>query len=71
MRWTGGKTAVYSCGTSVIRTGDDEGAIVSMSVRPARFVFGPGPRNDWQAELYRPGGDNGTQAMRRYAVPQK
>lgn len=59
----------FSCSTSVIRTGGDEGAIVSMLVRPARFVFGPMPCNDWQAELYRPGGDDWTQAMRRYAVP--
>jgi hypothetical protein len=41
-----------------------------MSVRPARFVFGPGPRNGWQAELYRPGGDNQTQRMRRHAFPR-
>jgi hypothetical protein len=45
-----------------MRTGDDKGAIVSMLVRPARFVFGLGPRNDWQTVLYRPGGDNRTQS---------
>jgi hypothetical protein len=28
-----------------------------MLVRTARFAFGPGPHNDWQVVLYRPGGD--------------
>lgn len=69
VRWTDWKIGVSLCSMSVIRTGDDEGAIVSILVRPARFVFGPMPRNDWQAKLHRLGGDNWTQAMRRYAVP--
>jgi hypothetical protein len=54
---------------SLTRTGNDEGADVSTLVRPARFVFGPGPRNDWQAVLYRPGGDR-TQANRSTQYPR-
>jgi hypothetical protein len=65
-RW---ETRVYSWRTSVTRTGDDEGADVSMLVRPARSVFGPGPRNDWQAVLYRPGSDR-TQVRRSARFPR-
>lgn len=54
-----------------MRAGDDHEANISMLVRPARFVFGPAPSNDWQAELNRLGGGRRTQAMRRYVVPQK
>lgn len=43
-----------------MRTGDDNDAIFSMSARPARFVFGPVPWNDWQTELNRPGADSRT-----------
>jgi hypothetical protein len=45
-----------------MRTGDDDVTVVSMSARPARFVFGPELRNDWQYELR----GNRTQTMRRY-----
>lgn len=34
------------------------GSLVSVLVRSARFVFCPGPRNDWQAELNQTGDDH-------------
>jgi hypothetical protein len=53
-----------------MRTADDE-AIFFVSARPARFVVGLVPWNDWHTEPNRPGGDSRTQLMRRSVVLQK
>ncbi|OKP09489.1 hypothetical protein PENSUB_5913 [Penicillium subrubescens] len=70
MRRTDGVNKGLVLQHGVMRTADDE-AIFFVSARPARFVVGLVPWNDWHTEPNRPGGDSRTQLMRRSVVLQK